>query len=565
MAQQKRTFNYSFFSFLLLFFLSFVSHSQVSIRTSVDKDHIISCDKLFVAIDFEVPLGEHVTAPIGKGKSLSPNIGWKNAKTLNIIWPESENLPDSNGEKSEYFGYKKNFTLLCKISIEDQLKPIEYDLLYVLCGNSCRPIQESGKISPNGLLSQDEIEKSKCISKNINTPQFLLMVLFGILGGIILNCMPCVFPIILMKIFGIMKSSDSGKESVKKHGLISSLGTILTFVSLGSILLLLRSTTSDIGWGFLMQEPRYIVCLLISFLLCALHFFGIYNMQLPGIRNVKFPINSAYIKSFFSGIFGALISAACVGPFAGIAIASSLLYGSVIQSECIFMGLGIGVASPFLIMAFFPGVIKFLPKPGEWMERFKEFMGFAMLFSCVWALWILTSQIDVALVMEVLLSVVMFAMFLWMFGKSKSSKVYLVISVIGAFLSGYSAISLAKNIDNQNSIVWKDYSDQIFENSSPKKRPMFLDFTASWCLNCQFNKIALNDKEVVEAFKNKEIETIKCDWTHKDETITKLLKKFGAVSVPFYVFYPKDGSDPIILPTILTVKKVLDVVNSGVK
>jgi len=569
MIQKKRTINLFLKCILLFLFLLVNADSKVSIRTSADGKNINSENKIFVAIDFEIPTGEHITAPIGKGKSLAPTVDWKNAKILDVVWPKTVDLPEPGGAKGEYSGYNKNFTLIYSLLIEDKAKPIEYDLFYVVCGDACKPVQETGELKLNGLLTTNEIENSKDIGSKTSDYSFLLMILFGLLGGIILNCMPCVFPIISMKIFGIVKLSTSDEKenanSIKKHGLMFSIGTIATFLSLGSILLFLRQTAADVGWGFYMQEPKFIVCLLIAFLLCSLNFFGLYTLKLPSIKSVRLPTESVYVKSFFNGVFGAVVSAACVGPFAGVAIASALLYGNVWQSECIFAAIGLGVSSPFLAISLFPKLVKIFPKPGEWMEKFKEIMGFIMLFSCVWLLWVLSAQISISRVMEILFITIVFSMFVWMFGKIKNSKTVLISSIIGIILSGCFAVNLAKNEENLSGIKWKNYSDEVFDNLQIQKKPIFLNFTASWCLNCQFNHMTLEDKDIADAFEKNSVVALKCDWTNRNETITKLLEKFGASSVPFYVFYPLGKTEPIILPTMLTKKKVLEILNPGAK
>ena len=296
MLQIKRIFS----RFLILFFLSFALNAQTFLRTSIDKEKIGANDKIFVAIDFKVPSGEHITSPVGKGKPLAPGIKWENAEVLEVFWPKSVDLPNTSGGKSEYSGYDKDFTLLYSLKINDVSKPIKYDMFYVICGDACKPVQHSGELSLNGLLLHDEI--GRVTGKEVNTGDysFILMILFGLLGGIILNCMPCVFPIISMKIFGIIKSSEDTESSVKKHGVAFSIGVISTFLVLGSLLLVLRQSMPSIGWGFYMQDPSFVVCLLIVFLLCSLNFFGLYNLNFAGIKGIRFPVKNIYIKSFFS-------------------------------------------------------------------------------------------------------------------------------------------------------------------------------------------------------------------------------------------------------------------------
>ncbi|MDR0640169.1 MAG: thioredoxin family protein [Holosporales bacterium] len=527
----------------------------------------VSSKSLFVAVDFLVPIGEHMYAPLGKGLPLAPKITWANAETIEAYWPEHKEITETDGTKSGYFGYSKDFTLLLEIRVLDPSKPVEYKLSYVSCGESCVPVTCSGTLEYNGLLLADEITRYTGPSE-MTLYDFLIALLMGLLGGLILNCMPCVFPIISIKIFSILKTAGNSQKSARKHGMAVSLGTILTFLTLGVVLLVLRSTLSDtsqahLGWGFYMQNPQFVFVLLLVFLLCALHFFGILHVKLPTpTKQVIHRFKGEYASSFFSGVFGAFSSAACVGPFAGIAVASALLQGSPLQSGCIFTFLGIGASLPFLLLSLIPRFVKILPKPGKWLAVFKEFMGFTMLFSCVWPIWTLTTQIAPETVMLIIMSLIGIAMFAWMLGHSKSNKIALTIALGGIVLSASFGLFLSRDADKEPSgIVWAKYSDKMFDDAIHDHKPVFLNFTASWCMNCQFNQRLFNDKKIIEAFKRRGVITMKCDWSKGDENVTRLLRKYGAASVPLYVFYQSNSPDFKILSNILTKEEILETVN----
>ncbi len=567
MIPKRRTISWFLRCLFLLLVSTIQSNSKVAFRTSINEVGLSSASKIDVAVEFDIPVGEHLTSPEGKGKSLSPNIDWKNAKVLDVTWPKAEQILEPDGTKSEYSGYTKNLKLIYSLKPEDKTKPIGYDLFYVICGSMCKPIQEEGVLPLNGLFSKNDWPKTSQELEKAGSFSFVLMLLFGLLGGIILNFMPCVFPIISMKIFGIVKASgdsdSSGSASIKKHGILFASGTIITFLTLGSVLLILRQSMADVGWGFYMQEPKFVVGILIAFLLCALNFFGVYNFALPGMPRMKLHIKGEYVKSFFSGVFGALVSAACVGPFAGISIASALLYGNTFESECIFAALGIGVAFPFLAISLFPSAVKIFPRPGNWMETFKGIMGFVMLFSCVWFIWVLSAEVGIANVMKILLALISLSLCIWLFGKTKTSKTLLVSAVLGIMLSGVAAVQFANTEESEIGIKWQNYSEEAFDNAKIQRKPIFLNFSASWCLNCQFNHRVFEDKEVIAAFEKNSVFAIECDWTHRDAIITKLLEKFGTTSVPFYVYYPGGAKDPIILPVVLTKQSIIEAIRGG--
>ncbi|MDR0942400.1 MAG: thioredoxin family protein [Holosporales bacterium] len=556
---------FSFLSIGLLFLCEALA--SANLRTSLESDGYI-----FIAVDFKVKNGEHITAPVGKGKSVAPNVIWENAEIADIFWPDSIVLPNSDGSPSGYYGYDKDFSIIYKLKIIDGNAPVNYALSYVVCSDACIPCHEKGILKTNGLLSEDEIKnvswEANNRSNSCEAPNFLLALLFGLLGGIILNFMPCVFPIISMKIFSIVKIAKSSKKNIRKHGISFSSGILGVFLSLGIIVILLRQSIGGIGWGFYMQSPTFVFALLLAFLFCGFHFLGIFKVRIPEIRGIKLPVRNEYLSSFFSGAFGGLASSSCVGPFSGAAIASALLYDNLFQSIGIFIALGIGMSFPFLLISIWPNLAKRVPKPGKRLLLFEEFMGFAMLFSCVWPIWILLSQVSASRLVVLLLCCVSIAMFLQMLKHAEDSRIFKYFTIAGALISAaagaYTTISVPNPCDR---IAWVNYSDEAFDDAKIAKTAIFLDFTASWCANCQFNERLFSDEDVIYEFKKKNVKAIKCDWTNRNEKVTNLLKEYGAAAVPFYVFYPGNGNGNgkgfTVLPTILTKKVLLDALARG--
>ena len=512
----------------------------------------IDSEKQYIAVDFHVPTGEHFTAPEGKGKSIAPSIKWDNAEVVEVFWPKAEKLMNSDGTESDYSGYSKDFTVVYSLKINDISKPVLYDLFYVSCGDACMPKQQQGKIVPNGLLTVEEIEKYT----TIESEPLLVILFFGLLGGIILNFMPCVFPIVSIKLFSIIKSARENVSVIRKQSIAFALGSVFCFASTGLLLLTLRNAMPDLGWGFFMQEPKFVVILLIAFLLCGLNFFGLYDFRIPAKR-FKIPVKKAYVASFLNGVFGTIASTSCAGPFVGIAIASAVLCLNFWSAMLVFVFIGIGLSVPFLLISIFPKIIQHLPKPGPWMQTFKEFMGFVMLFSCVWFLWILTSQTEMSNVMLVICFMIALSFFIKTFGKAKATNSTKYISLAGAIVSCVFAICSVNTKDlEQSAIEWQEYSKEIFDKAIDSGQPVFLNFTASWCLNCQFNDKVFKDDEVAKLFKENNINAIKCDWTSRSQTISDLLKSYGAAAVPFYIYYSANGKSYKKLPTILTKAKL---------
>ncbi|MDO4975320.1 MAG: thioredoxin family protein [Alphaproteobacteria bacterium] len=534
---------YSFVIFTLLLF-SFRSYSEVCFRTFSNEDII------FVSIDFDLKYGEHITSPYGKGKSISPKCNWQNAELLETYWQKDVELSNPDGQKSEYKGYLGKFSILYKIKINDIKQPILYDLFYVKCNeNSCIPCDKTGELVLNNKLNPEEIDKyinTEPLSQNM-----LLILFFSLFGGIILNFMPCVFPIISIKIFSLLKSSSLSKTKIRKQSLAFSFGSIFTILLLGGIFLIIRSSFQNITWGFFMQSPICIFLLLIIFLFSALHFWNIYSFNLPIPKKIKYTSQNIYLTNFFSGSLAAITSSSCAGPFSGIALSTALLYNNLFQSIFIFMTIGIGLAFPFILISIFPNLIKHFPKPGNWLNIFKKLMGFAMLFSCLWPISILLSQLSHSQVIQLLSIIFAMTFILWLIKHSNIHYVKYSLALILVILV-FSGIRSIENKDFKDCINWQEYSDEVFNNAQKDHKPIFLNFTASWCMNCQFNHRVFEDKDLINEFKKDKITAIKCDLSRNNAKLTELLKKYNTIAIPLYVYYSGNDSTFKILPSILT-------------
>jgi thiol:disulfide interchange protein DsbD len=210
------------------------------------------------------------------------------------------------------------------------------------------------------------------------------------------------------------------------------------------------------------------------------------------------------------------------------------------------------------LISLFPSIIKIFPVPGKWLETFKEFMGFAMLLSCVWLLWILTSQINISSVMLIIAILIIISFFIWSLEKSNKSKITRAISLFGFLFSCIFSIYSADNSQKDlETVAWKDYSPNVLEEATSSGKPVFVSFTAAWCINCQFNSRVFLDKEIVNLFKTKDIQAIQCDWTNRSKDISDLLKSYGSASIPFYVYYPAGSREPIRFPSIITKNKII--------
>jgi thiol:disulfide interchange protein DsbD len=520
---------------------------------------------VFATLDYQVEKGTHLTAPVGKGIHISPKVEWTNAVVIAEKWPQSEVILESDGKESDYHGYCNDFSVIYKLKLKKYKSPIGYDVTYVVCGNACVPKQESGQMAIDGRLSDQEVvaafgpQKEQSILLEV-----LLSILCGLLGGLILNCMPCVFPIISLKVFSLVKTAQEGVESIRKHSLAILLGNVGFFTLFGAAIIGIRQTFEGIGWGFYMQNPTFVFFMLVLFLTCALNFFGVFSFNMPLISRIN--VKNSYVADACGGALSVLVSTACVGPFSGIAIATALLNDNIGQSLSIFFALGLGLGLPFLLITIWPQFANIIPKPGKWLQLFKEFMGFAMLLSCVWPIWILMTQVQTANLVIVLICGILIGLFTWAWQHAKHSLYFRSIPIMGLVASiaigAYSTVP-TKPKPAHRTIVWQDYSDEVFDDLIMKKKPVFLDFTAAWCLTCKFNERLFADQEIVSEFRKKKVNAIKCDWTNKNDRITELLKEYDSVAVPLYIYYPGNGVEFVKLSPMLTKDEVLAALRRG--
>ena len=384
---------------------------------------------------------------------------------------------------------------------------------------------------------------------------FLLLV-FAFLGGLILNIMPCVFPILSIKVLRFVQYSEDSSVETYKFGLSYSLGVILSFLLIALILIGLKSSGEVIGWGFQLQYP--LVISILFYLFIALGFLFMSNLVIGsqlGNLNSLVKVNNESFESFLTGILAVVVASPCTAPFMGSAIGFALLQPSF-NSILIFLSLGIGFALPYFILSIKPTLLSFLPRPGPWMETFKQFMAFPMWASALWLLWVLSGQVDSDTVILVLIGGLALSLSLWLLEKN-TTEIKLVKWILrgtAIVLIGFSIYIIPTSYSTKEEIFNKDeiYSEQRLRELRNSNQIVFLNFTADWCITCKVNeRVALKTQKVQKILKSESINYLEADWTRKDEMIASKLEEFGRSGVPLYLLYPSKGK-PIILPEILT-------------
>jgi thiol:disulfide interchange protein DsbD len=401
------------------------------------------------------------------------------------------------------------------------------------------------------------------------TPATLpVLLLFAVLGGLILNLMPCVFPVLSIKAIGLVEQAKRHPAAVRAKGLVFAAGVIGSMLSLAAVLLALRAGGEQIGWGFQLQSPLFVTLMVYLLLTVGLNLSGVFEIG-GGLAGVGDALThgEGYRAAFFTGVLTTLVATPCTAPFMAAAVGAALTEPPGVALG-IFTALGVGLALPYLLLSFAPWLRRALPRPGAWMDTLKQVFAFPMYASAAWLLWVLAQQTSSGLAVA-LAGAILIGLAAWAYQKSKRSSaggritalITAAIAVLLAIMlpvqfSGVSAApSSASTAAARDADSWQPYDAAHLEELKDAGRPVLVNFTASWCLTCLVNeRNAFADSAVQQVFHVKGVTLMKGDWTNRDPAITKALAAFGRAGVPLYVVYnSKPGSaEPVVLPQILS-------------
>ena len=394
-------------------------------------------------------------------------------------------------------------------------------------------------------------------------------ILFALIGGLILNLMPCVFPVLSIKALNVVEQAKKDPAAARAKGLVFAAGVIASMLCLAALMLALRAGGEQIGWGFQLQSPLFVTFLVYLFLAVGLNLSGVFEIGggLAGVGD-QLTQGDSYSASFFTGVLATLVATPCSAPFMAPALGAALTQPTL-SALCIFAALGAGIALPYVLLAFAPWMRRLLPKPGAWMDTLKQLFAFPVYATAAGLLWVLAQQTSSFGFGAAMAGTVLIGLAAWSFQKSRTSvgggKLAVIATTVIALLI---AIALPIRFANvaaasgtptagpkqKGDDEWQPYSAAKVAELSAAGKPLLVNFTASWCLTCLVNeRNAFADSAVQEIFRNKKVTLMKGDWTNRDPAITKALADFGRAGVPLYVVYnSKPGSEPIVLPQILT-------------
>jgi thiol:disulfide interchange protein len=397
---------------------------------------------------------------------------------------------------------------------------------------------------------------------------------FGFVGGFILNLMPCVLPVISLKIFGFIQHAGKDRRVILRNGLAFIAGIFVWFVGLALLLIALKSAGHQITWAAQFTNPYFVLVLSVIVLVFALDLFGVFEITLPQTlmrRMMQSSTREGEAGSFFQGLFATALATPCTAPFLGTAIGFAFTQSSSVIL-LMFVAVAAGMSSPYFLLSAQPSWMRFLPQPGPWMIRVKQFMGFLLLATLLFLIYVLGAQRGLEGAIWASSFLLVIAIVCWMKGvfllptASGASRavalLFMLLLFVGSgvyFIGDKFQSSKVEVAQNTSGGDWQPFTPERLQSERDQGHAVFIDFTAAWCLTCKFNERAvLENSEVRDAFLRHAVVKLKADWTNGDPVITKLLQQFGRPGVPLYVLYPGKSQEPIVFPELLTKNILLD-------
>ena len=541
---------------------------QVIFPVRIQKNEI---DKINEKINLDYLVCKDICIPISETKNLNLNL--QNVVQSDVFLESYKTVPK---RKSNYFNIDENIVSSEKISIElidnDEFEKIELFAHAEDTNLKVKKLKSSFEVfldndigSLKGpidfSISNGEVYEEISFDLNLKPKQtqIIYFIILAVLGGLILNFMPCVLPILSLKLYSFLSLAKDDNNKIRFDCSLTIAGIVTSFVVLAITVIFLKTFGETVGWGFHFQNQFFLMFILVLMLIFSLNLLGFFEIILP--QNALYKINNflnTNSKSghYFSGVFATLLATPCSAPFLGTAVGFSM--GSSNQNiVIIFLSIAFGFSFPYLCFIIIPKIVKLLPKPGEWMNNLKYFLGLLMLLSFVWIsnlfkinyllIFLFTSLILISTCLK---------------NKSKFTIITSLLFVITNIFFFSEKMNLHKN-----KLIWEDYNDKSLESYLNENRFVLVDVTADWCVTCQFNKITtLNTKKLVDFLIQHEVLVIRADWTNKDKDIFDFIKRYNRYGIPVNIVYGPKNKEGILLPEILSKDIVIDkLMEAGIK
>ncbi len=508
---------------------------------------------------------------------LTPPEGWR---VLSIAYPEGE-LKTFAFESEPLSVYEGRVAILARLAVPPGATgeaPVAATLRYQACDDrSCLPptVAEARidlAIGPGGTAVEPALfEGAAGAPGSPPAPGLLLLLPLAVVGGLILNAMPCVLPVLSLKLFGLVKSAGEGRAAVVSGALATAVGILFPFLLLALAAIVARAAGAAVGWGVQFQQPLFVSTLTVVVVFFCLNLWGLFEIPMPGFatRVSGGASGNGFAGHFGSGLFATLMATPCSAPFLGTSVGFALSQsaGTILA---IFAAVGLGMALPYLALAVTPKSVGWLPKPGPWMLHFKVVMGFLLAGTAVWLLYVLSSQMSRERLASVEITLLLLALFVWMRSRG-AGRLWKGIGAVGVAASALATVAIAAGAVRPGAaaaattaselIPWTEFDRGEAERLAAGGRLVFVDVTADWCFTCKVNeRLVLETAEVAAAFERWRVVPMKADWTNRSDAIARFLADHGRYGIPFYLLY-RPGEEPHLFGELLTKAGLLEVLD----
>ena len=513
-----------------------VSHEHVSLELISSVNSIPKENNLHLGLYFKLDPGWKIYWKYPGKAGYPPDIDWvksKNIKDLEILWPKPEEFEILGMES---LGYSKEVILPIKLIIENNNEKLlaNFDVDYLTCKKICIPFNDNlilniptgdGQVSEYGKVINQYIDKSNYLnySSLLNPDSILLFLFIAFVGGVILNFMPCVFPVLSLKIYNVLSQQQQNinNKTIKRNFLATILGIIFSFFVLSLITVLLKSLGHSLGWGFQFQSPIFLSFMILILILFSLNLIDFFSIDIPFFfkkflnKVINFNKKSSeFFQNFLLGSFITILSTPCSAPFIGTALGFAFVSSNQVIF-LIFFCISLGLSSPYIILATKPQILSFLPKPGLWMKKFKYFLSFLLILTAIWLTSVLLIQVN----------------------------------------------TINNNDSNNNN--WLDFDTIKLKELVNENNIVFVDITADWCMTCFYNKkTVLDRKKVKNIFEKYDVKKMRGNLTKPNKEINKYINSYGRFGIPANVIYSPSAPQGVLLPEVLTVRNLLSTFES---
>ena len=421
----------------------------------------------------------------------------------------------------------------------------------------------------SGLISINEnqnfiIDSGIEIQESNSSLSLIQAIIFAFIGGLILNLMPCVFPVISLKVLSFVSMGNESVAKIRIHSLSFCVGVLISFIAMGLALIILKQIGNNLGWGFQLQSPIIVGYLSILMFVIGIILLTDINIG-SSLTRLDNKSNNSYLSSFLTGVLAVIVASPCTAPLMAPALGYALVQPDGLTMP-VFVSLGLGFAFPYLILSMNPNLINVMPKPGQWMETLKEFFAFPMFATSLWLIWVFAKQTDTDMLIGLLVTILLISLILWFINKSNNKNlnlIYLLLLAIIIIFEGKNILDYEypsnKNMNNMENVSYTIWDPEIETRYKNSNQAYLINFTAAWCITCQANdKIALSRPKIKKYFRDNNVEYIVADWTNKDNEILESLESYNRNGVPLYIYWKPGMDESKILPAILTEQILLD-------